>query len=235
MSKEYITWSGNTNDASFILDFFDNSSPDEFASLQDFEKKHPGKIDEVLDLYNDNPEPWNNNEITLENDQILAIQAMVDCLNTWHSKFQLFFSGLAAQELQGFVIKEMQKTKDVNLERYLAAIDWWDDQDNRSILSSDVLDRLDSGLGTESHFYQHLIENYEMGLHDDLCDMYLSILNYFDDETCHYNLGLVDSDGDLTLSEDDFQKTKDFLSAKPFIKDFYYASYRFDKVEARNC
>jgi hypothetical protein len=235
MSKEYITWSGKTNDASFILDFFDNSSPDEFASLQDFEKKHPGKIDEVLDLYNDNPEPWNNNEITLENDQILAIQAMVDCLNTWHSKFQLFFSGLAAQELQGFVIKEMQKTNDVNLERYRAAIDWWDDENNRSILSSDVLDRLDSGLGTESHFYQHLIENYEMGLHDDLCDMYLSILNYFDDETCHYNLGLVDSDGDLTLSEDDFQKTKDFLSAKPFIKDFYYASYRFDKVEARNC
>jgi hypothetical protein len=235
MSKEYITWSGKTNDASFILDFFDNSSPDEFASLQDFEKKHPGKIDEVLDLYNDNPEPWNNNEITLENDQILAIQAMVDCLNTWHSKFQLFFSGLAAQELQGFVIKEMQKTNDVNLERYRAAIDWWDDENNRNILSSDVLDRLDSGLGTESHFYQHLIENYEMGLHDDLCDMYLSILNYFDDETCHYNLGLVDSDGDLTLSEDDFQKTKDFLSAKPFIKDFYYASYRFDKVEARNC
>jgi hypothetical protein len=235
MSKEYITWSGKTNDASFILDFFDNSSPDEFASLQDFEKKHPGKIDEVLDLYNDNPEPWNNNEITLENDQILAIQAMVDCLNTWHSKFQLFFSGLAAQELQGFVIKEMQKTNDVNLERYRAAIDWWDDENNRSILSSDILDRLDSGLGTESHFYQHLIENYEMGLHDDLCDMYLSILNYFDDETCHYNLGLVDSDGDLTLSEDDFQKTKDFLSAKPFIKDFYYASYRFDKVEARNC
>lgn len=235
MSKEYITWSGKTNDASFILDFFDNSSPDEFASLQDFEKKHPGKINEVLDLYNDNPEPWNNNEISLEHDQILAIQAMVDCLNTWHSKFQLFFSGLAAQELQGFVIKEMQKTNDVNLERYRAAIDWWDDENNRSILSSDVLDRLDSGLGTESHFYQHLIENYEMGLHDDLCDMYLSILNYFDDETCHYNLGLVDSDGDLTLSEDDFQKTKDFLSAKPFIKDFYYASYRFDKVEARNC
>jgi hypothetical protein len=235
MSKEYITWSGKTNDASFILDFFDNSSPDEFASLQDFEKKQPGKIDEVLDLYNDNPEPWNNNEITLENDQILAIQAMVDCLNTWHSKFQLFFSGLAAQELQGFVIKEMQKTNDVNLERYRAAIDWWDDENNRSILSSDVLDRLDSALGTESYFYQHLIEHYEMGLHDDLCDMYLSILNYFDDETCHYNLGLVDSDGDLALSEDDFQKTKDFLSAKPFIKDFYYASYRFDKVEARNC
>jgi hypothetical protein len=235
MSKEYITWSGKTNDASFALDFFDYSSSDEFASLQDFEKKHPGKIDEVLDLYNDDPEPWNKNEITLENDQILAIQAMIDCLNTWHSKFKLFFSGLAAQEYQGFVIKEMQKTKDVNLERYLAAIDWWDDQDNRSILNSDILDRLDSTLGTESYFYQHLIKHYEMGLHDDLCDMYLSILNYFDDDTCHYNLGLIDSDGDLNLSEEDFQKTKDVLSERSFIKDFYYSSYRFDKVEARNC
>ena len=235
MSREYITWSGKTNDASFVLGFFNHSSAEEFASLQDFEKKHPGKIDEVLDLYNDNPEPWNKNEISLENDQILTIQAMIDCLNTWHSKFQLFFSGLAAQELQGFVIKEMQKTNDVNLEKYLAAIDWWDDENNRSFLSSDVLDRLDRVLGTESYFYQHLIRHYEMGLHDDLCDMYLSILNYFDDETCHYNLGLVDSDGDLTLSEEDFQKTKDFLSTKPFIKDFYYASYRFDKVEARNC
>ena len=235
MSKKYITWSGKTHEASFILDFFDDSSPEEFASLQDFEKKHPGKIDEVLDLYNDNPVSWNNNEISLETDQILTIQAMVDCLNTWHSKFQLFFSGLAAHEMQSLVIEEMRKTNDVNLESYLAAIAWWDDDKNRSILSSDVLDRLDSALGTESYFYQHLIEHYEMGLHDDLCDMYLSILNYFDDETCHYNLGLVDSDGELNLSEEDFQMTKDLLSAKSFIKDFYYSSYRFDKVEARNC
>ncbi len=54
--------------------------------------------------------------------------------------------------MQSLVIEEMRKTNDVNLESYLAAIAWWDDDNNRSILSSDVLDRLDSALGAESYF-----------------------------------------------------------------------------------
>lgn len=236
MTTSYISWTGKASEVVFALDFFDYKSPEDFTSLKIYEENHPKRLDALLELYNDNPDAWISDEINFDKDQILTIQAMITCLNTWYAKFEIFFSGLAAQEYQqNVVLKKMKENVDKNLDHYLAAIEWWDDDNNRQILSSDLLDRIESALGEESHFYQYLIEYYEGGLHDDLCDMYLTILNYFDDEICNYNLGLIDSDGDLNLSQEEFEKTREFLASKSCLKDFHYAAFRFDQEAAYNC
>jgi hypothetical protein len=228
-----VAWLGKTSELAFLFTFISDNT---FATLENYEKKNPGKIDELFELYDAHQREWENNQLSLTPPQVEALNALITVFNNWQSKYRLFLSGLEAQEhQQNVVIIQLREKNSPDIDEYLAAIDWWDDAKNREILASDILFALQEHLGEDSFLFAHISESCDMGLYDDVCDMFFTIFNYFDDEVSNFNLGLIDTEGDLNLDESEFEETKKLLLSRKLLHEFFSATYRFDKVGVTGC
>ena len=229
---QFVKWNGKTSSITFVIEFV---SDREFTTLQKFERENPGAIEDIFKLYNETRVLWEVDKLKFNFHQLLTIEAMISCVNSWYSKYEVFFAGLNPYSIRKEMLEEVKETDQNKFEQLSKAFDWWDDPENLYYLTADLLDRMKELLGEDSYLYKLIYKNYELACYEDLSEICLLILEYRNDESFHYNLRLQDVEGNLNLSEEEFNRTNNLLSAKVFIADFLYATYRFDGDQSTNC
>ena len=221
-----IKWNGKTHPVAFVFNFIGDEDPADIAlpAYRKFEEKHPGKITELTELYWNDTDAWLENEIELNNEQIETLQALIDCVNDWHAQQYEFFTAMIAHELRKEKINNWNPKDAEGLERYKAAIDWWDETKNSDYIIADVQDRISDALGEDSYLFEHFCSGDISELLDNCFTFFAGGAPYD-----YENLGFTDDEGEIAVPEEEIKDLDKFFASNVLLIDLENASDRFHR------
>jgi hypothetical protein len=221
-----IEWEGKTHPVAFVFNFIGDEDPADITlpAYRKFEEKHPGRITELTELYWNDTDAWLEDEIELNKEQIETLQALLDCVNDWHSQEKQFFSAMIAPELVKEKINNWESKDVEGLKKYKAAVEWWGLKKNIEYLIADIQDRIAGTLDESSQYFGKFTFSDDTEILDSLYTIFFSSAPYD-----YESLGLVDDDGEIDIPEDEIESLDKFLASNALLIDLKNASNRFHR------
>ena len=105
------------------------------------------------------------------------------------------------------------------LTEFCKAVDWWRENKNWDVLSSDIFSRIEDALGDESFLYSRLSDFNQ----DELLEC------FHDFWAGQFDLDIFLENSDEEISEDEHANIRNFLDSNRMLVDFKYSSMRFHK------
>ena len=219
-----IQWNGKTYPVAFVFNFIGDEDAADITlpAYRKYEEKHPGKITELTELYWNDTDAWLEDAIELNKEQIETLQALIDCVNDWHSQEYEFFTALIAPELRKEKINNWNPRDEEGLARYKAAINWWDDTKNSDYIIADVQDRISDALGEDSYLFEYFCTGDVAQLLDNCFTFFASGAPY-DYEI----LGFTDEDEVIAVPDEEIEALDKFFASNVLLIDLKNASNRF--------
>lgn len=220
-----IEWNGKTHAVAFVFEFIGGEDPADITlpAYQKYEEKHPGRITELTELYWNDTEAWLENDIELNKEQIETLQALIDCVNEWHAQESEFFSALIAPELRKELINNWNPKNAEGLERYKAAMDWWDDPKNSNYIIADVQDRISDVLGEDSYLFEQFCSG-------DVTELLDICFTSFGKPPYGYEaMGFTDDEGEIAVPEEEIEDLDEFFASNVLLIDLKNASRRYHR------
>ena len=218
-----IEWNGRTHPVAFVFNFIGDEDPANitFSAYQKYEEKNPDKITELTELYWSDTDAWLEDEMILDNKQIETLQALIECVNDWHAQELEFFSALIAPELRKEIINNWIPNDVEGLERYKAAMDWWDETKNSNYIIADVQDRISDALGEDSYLFERFSSA-------DVTELLDNCFTFFSKPPYEYEaLGFTDNEGEIAVPEEEIEDLDKFFASNVLLIDLKDASNRF--------
>ena len=221
-----IKWNGKTHPVAFVFNFIGDEDPADITlpAYRKFEEKHPGRITELTEIYWNDTDAWLENDIELNNEQIETLQALIDCVNDWHAQQFEFFTAMIAPELRKEKINNWNPKDAEGLERYKAAIDWWNETKNSDYIIADVQDRISEALGEDSYLFEYFCSGDVAQLLDN-CFTFFAGGAPYEYET----LGFTDEDEEIAVPEEELEDLDKFFESNVLLIDLKNASNRFHR------
>lgn len=218
-----IEWNGKTHPVAFVFEFIGDEDPVDITlpAYRKYEKKHPGRITELTELYWNDIETWLENDIELNKEQIETLQVLIDCVNDWHAQELEFFSALIAPELRKEQINNWNPKNAEGLERYKAAMDWWDETKNSNYIIADVQDRISDALGEDSYLFERFCSG-------DVTELLDNCFTFFGKPPYGYEaMGFTDDEGEIAVPEEEIEDLDKFFASNVLLIDLKDASRRY--------
>ena len=221
MGKQRIEWTGETSKVAFVFEFIGDSEPEDvgFEVYQKYEKAHPGALVSLWVDHSENEEAWNSNEVELNAGQIEQIQIYIECVNSWFISNAGLFSAMNALYYTNMKIDNWDQADTTGLTEFCNAVDWWRENKNWDVLSSDIFSRIEDALGDESFLYSRLSDFNQ----DELLEC------FHDFWAGQFDLDIFLENSDEEISEDEHANIRNFLDSNRMLVDFKYSSMRFHK------
>lgn len=221
MSKNRIEWTGDTSTVAFVFEFIGDAEPEDidFDEYQKYEKAHPGALVSLWVHHSENDEAWNSNVINLTEEQIGQLQIYIDCVNSWFIKNTVLFNAMNALYYTNMLIDNWDPADDSGLVQFNKDVEWWCNDKNWSILSSDIFERIEDALGDESFFFTRLSELNQDELMECFHDFWAG----------QFDLEIFLENSDDEISENEQIEIQRFLDSNILLVDFEYSSMRYHK------
>ena len=221
MGKQRIEWTGETSKVAFVFEFIGDVEPEDvgFEVYQKYEKAHPGALVSLWVDHSENEEAWNSNEVELNAGQIEQIQIYIECVNSWFISNAGLFSAMNALYYTNMKIDNWDQADTTGLTEFCKAVDWWRENKNWDVLSSDIFSRIEDALGDESFLYSRLSDFNQ----DELLEC------FHDFWAGQFDLDIFLENSDEEISEDEHANIRNFLDSNRMLVDFKYSSMRFHK------
>lgn len=222
-----IQWNGKTQPLAFVFDFIGDNDPSDilFPAYRNYEEENPGKIAQLTKIYVNDSNAWNDNKVTLSEQEIQTLTALIDCVNYWHvQEEEYFFSAMVAPELVKERLNNWDLQDKAGLKEFTAAVDWWSEVKNIEYLIADMQDRISYQLGDDSYLFKKFCSGDWSELLDSIFTLFYSCGPYD-----YESLGYVDEDGEIDIPEKELEGIDRFLASNVLLLDLKDASVRYHR------
>jgi hypothetical protein len=221
-----IQWNGKTHPVAFVFNFIGDEDPADITlpAYRKYEEKHPGKIAELTELYWDDTDAWLQDDIELNKEQIETLQALIDCVNDWHSQEHQFLTALIAPELRKEKINNWDPKDAKGLKKFEDAMDWWNESKNSEYIIADIQDRISDALGEDSYLFEYFCSGDVAQLLDN-CFTFFAGGAPYDYEI----LGFTDEDEEIAVPDEEIEALDKFFASNVLLIDLKNASNRYHR------